>query len=436
MKIMKFGGTSVGSPDRIKDVARLLCEANEPLLVVLSAMSGTTNALVEISKHYYEGETAQAHSIIDGLEEKYLAHMTELFHTAEYQEKLSRFAQERFEFIKSFGNGYFASYEEKQILAQGEILSTTMMANYLLENHVNAQLLDALEFVFTDKNQEPDMPMITNRLASVMERHKGAQIYITQGYICRNAFGETDNLRRGGSDYTASLLGAALPADEIQIWTDIDGIHNNDPRCVEKTSAIRKISFSEAAELAYFGAKILHPTCVLPAKKANIPIRLKYTMDPKAEGTLIVGDIERGKIQAVAAKDNMTVLNIRSKRNVAPNLFLKKTLEIFECYDITIDMMSTSEVSLAICFESNTHLQDLERALEQYGQTTVENNMSVVCVVGDFSCENGKYHSVLSAVKGHTIKMISYGGSPFNISMAVKTNEKIAILQLLSQHLF
>lgn len=439
MKIMKFGGTSVGSSERIKEVAALLCKSKDNLLVVLSAMSGTTNALVEISKHYYAGETDEAEKIANELEHKYFQHVEALYSTPEYKEKLQKFIHERFDFIRSFGNDYFSTYEEKQILAQGEILSTNMMVGYLKENKVNAVLLNALDFVFTNKNSEPDLPKIRQHLSAVMEQNQGVKLYITQGYICTNAFGEIDNLQRGGSDYTASLLGAVLPAEEIQIWTDIDGIHNNDPRFVENTTSIRNISFAEAAELAYFGAKILHPTCVQPAKDANVPIRLKYTMDPEAEGTLIVGDIDKGRLKAIAAKDNMTVMNIQSKRNVTSNIFLKKTLEVFETYSIAIDMMTTSEVAVAICFETNGNIEKIKQALHPYAEVSIENDMCIVCAVGDFDWENDTpslQQRILRSLKQYHIKMIGYGGSRYNISVVISANDKQAVLQQLNNDLF
>lgn len=436
---MKFGGTSVGSPERIKEVASLICKSGEDLLVVLSAMSGTTNTLVEISNQYHLSCPDKAELLANELEAKYHQHIDELYATQEYKDKYNRFVSERFNFIRSFGEDYFSAYEEKQILAQGEILSTNMMVGYLLENKINATLLNALDFVFTDKNCEPDLNKIRISLAATMQRHAGHQLYITQGYICTNAFGETDNLRRGGSDYTASLLGAALPADEIQIWTDIDGIHNNDPRFVKNTKPIRKISFSEAAELAYFGAKILHPTCVQPAKEANIPIRLKYTMDPDAQGTLIVGNVESGKLQAIAAKDNMVVLNIQSKRNVTPNVFLKKTLEVFEDYNVAIDLMTTTEVAVAVCSEQTSNTEKIMQSLQSYADVSIEENMSVICAVGDFNWNNPTptlQEEVLSALKPFNVRMIAFGGSKYNVSFVVQSADKQSVLQRLNDSLF
>ena len=313
MKVLKFGGTSVGSPQRMKEVSKLINDG-EKKIVVLSAMSGTTNSLVEISDYLYKKNPEGANEVINKLEKKYFQHIQELYSTEEYKQKTLTLVKDIFNGIRSFTKDIFTLFEEKVILAQGELISTNMVTNYLLEQGVNVALLPALEYMRTDKNAEPDLNYIKTKLATQLEMHPDADLYITQGYICRNAYGEVDNLQRGGSDYSASLIGAAVNASEIQIWTDIDGIHNNDPRIVEKTSPVRQLHFEEAAELAYFGAKILHPTCIQPAKFANIPVRLLNTMEPSAPGTLISNDTELGKIKAVAAKDNITAIQIKSGR--------------------------------------------------------------------------------------------------------------------------
>ena len=329
MQVMKFGGTSVGSPERMKNVAKLITESGEPTFVVLSAMSGTTNSLVEISDYLYKKNPEGANEVINNLEKKYLQHVEDLYSTEEYKQKTRDLLQQEFNYLRSFTKDLFTSFEEKSIVAQGEIISTNMVVNYLQECGVKAVLLNALDFMRTDKNAEPDTAYIKEKLQTIMKDNEGYQIYITQGFICRNAYGEVDNLQRGGSDYTASLIGAALPASEIQIWTDIDGMHNNDPRIVDKTEAVRQLNFEEAAELAYFGAKILHPTCVQPAKYAGIPVRLKNTMDPKAEGTIIDNVIVRGKIKAVASKDYITAIKINSSSMLLSTGFLRMVFEIF-----------------------------------------------------------------------------------------------------------
>ena len=437
MKVMKFGGTSVGSPKRIKEVSSLITETGEPTFIVLSAMSGTTNSLVEISNYLYKKNPDGANEIINSLENKYMLHVEELYTTEVYKQKTREFLHDEFDYLRSFTKNLFTSFEEKSIVAQGEIMSTNMVVNYLQENGVKAVLLNALDFMRTDKNGEPDLQIIKEKLSEIMKANEGYQIYLTQGFICRNAYGEIDNLLRGGSDYTASLVGAALPAEEIQIWTDIDGMHNNDPRVVEDTEALHQLNFDEAAELAYFGAKILHPTCVLPAKYANIPVRLKNTMDPKAEGTLINNVVVKGKFKAVAAKDNITAVKIKSSRMLLATGFLRKIFEIFESYQTPIDMITTSEVGVSMSIDNNTHLDEIVNELKKYGTVTVDTDMCIICVVGDLDWNNLGFESqALDAMKNIPVRMISYGGSNHNISFLIREADKKQALQSLSAILF
>ena len=437
MKVMKFGGTSVGSPQRIKEVSSLITETGEPTFIVLSAMSGTTNSLVEISNYLYKKNPDGANEIINCLENKYMLHVEELYTTEVYKQKIREFLHDEFDYLRSFTKNLFTSFEEKSIVAQGEIMSTNMVVNYLQENGVKAVLLNALDFMRTDKNGEPDLQTIKEKLSEIMKANEGYQIYLTQGFICRNAYGEIDNLLRGGSDYTASLVGAALPAEEIQIWTDIDGMHNNDPRVVENTEALHQLNFDEAAELAYFGAKILHPTCVLPAKYANIPVRLKNTMDPKAEGTLINNVVIKGKFKAVAAKDNITAVKIKSSRMLLATGFLRKIFEIFESYQTPIDMITTSEVGVSMSIDNNTHLEEIVNELKKYGTVTVDTDMCIICVVGDLDWNNLGFESqALDAMKNIPVRMISYGGSNHNISFLIREADKKQALQSLSAILF
>ena len=437
MKVMKFGGTSVGSPKRIKEVSSLITETGEPTFIVLSAMSGTTNSLVEISNYLYKKNPDGANEIINCLENKYMLHVEELYTTEVYKQKTREFLHDEFDYLRSFTKNLFTSFEEKSIVAQGEIMSTDMVVNYLQENGVKAVLLNALDFMRTDKNGEPDLQTIKEKLSEIMKANEGYQIYLTQGFICRNAYGEIDNLLRGGSDYTASLVGAALPAEEIQIWTDIDGMHNNDPRVVEDTEALHQLNFDEAAELAYFGAKILHPTCVLPAKYANIPVRLKNTMDPKAEGTLINNVVVKGKFKAVAAKDNITAVKIKSSRMLLATGFLRKIFEIFESYQTPIDMITTSEVGVSMSIDNNTHLDEIVNELKKYGTVTVDTDMCIICVVGDLDWNNLGFESqALDAMKNIPVRMISYGGSNHNISFLIREADKKQALQSLSAILF
>ena len=436
MKVLKFGGTSVGSAQRMKDVAKLITDG-EQKIVVLSAMSGTTNTLVEISDYLYKKNPEGANEVINKLEAKYKQHIDELFSTEEYKQKTLEFVKSVFDYIRSFTKDIFTLFEEKVILAQGEIISTNMVTNYLCEQGVKAVLIPALEFMRTDKNSEPDLNYIREKLALQLEANPGQEIYITQGFICRNAYGEIDNLQRGGSDYTASLIGAAVNASEIQIWTDIDGMHDNDPRVVDKTSPVRQLHFEEAAELAYFGAKILHPTCVQPAKYANIPVRLLNTMEPSAPGTLISNETEKGKIKAVAAKDNITAIKIKSSRMLLAHGFLRKVFEIFERYQTPIDMVCTSEVGVSMSIDNTKHLNEIVNDLKKYGTVTVDHDMCIVCVVGDLEWENiGFEAKAIQAMRNIPVRMISFGGSNYNISFLIRESDKKTALQSLSDVLF
>ena len=437
MKVMKFGGTSVGTPDRMKDVTKLVTKSGEPVFVVLSAMSGTTNSLVDISNYLYKKNPEGAHEVINQLERKYVKHIDELYSTDEMKEKTREFLKSEMDFLRSFTKELFTSFEEKTIVAQGELLSTNMMANYMQEQGIKAVLLNALDFMRTDKNSEPDPTYIKEKLTAIMEKNPDQQVYITQGFICRNAYGEIDNLQRGGSDYTASIVGAALGAEEIQIWTDIDGMHNNDPRVVDKTQPVHQLHFEEAAELAYFGAKILHPTCVQPAKYAGIPVRLLNTMAPDAEGTTISNATEYGKIKAVAAKDNIIAIKIKSSRMLLATGFLRKVFEIFESYQTPIDMVCTSEVAVSMSVDNSTHLGEIVDELKKYGTVTVDTGMCIICVVGDLDWSNIGFETrVLDALKNISVRMISYGGSNYNISFLIKEEDKRRALQSLSDNLF
>ena len=437
MKVMKFGGTSVGTPSRMKEVTTLVTKSGDPVFVVLSAMSGTTNSLVEISDYLYKKNPEGANEVINQLERKYMQHIEELYSTAEMKEQTRDFLQSEMNYLRSFTKELFTSFEEKSIVAQGEMMSTNMVVNYMKEQGINAILLNALDFMRTDKNAEPDPVYIKEKLSAIMENNEGAQVYVTQGFICRNAYGEIDNLQRGGSDYTASLVGAALNAEEIQIWTDIDGMHNNDPRVVDKTEPVHQLHFEEAAELAYFGAKILHPTCVQPAKYAGIPVRLLNTMQPDAEGTTISNKTEYGKIKAVAAKDNIIAVKIKSSRMLLATGFLRKVFEIFESYQTPIDMVCTSEVGVSMSIDNSSHLGEIVDELKKYGTVTVDTGMCVVCVVGDLDWSNiGFETQVLEAMKNIPVRMISYGGSNYNISFLIREEDKKRALQALSDTLF
>ncbi len=437
MKVLKFGGTSVGSAQRMREVADLVTGSGRKI-VVLSAMSGTTNSLVEIANYLYKKNYDGANEVINRLERGYLDTVNELFRKEDFKHKGLELVKSHFDYIKSFTKDVFTVFEEKSVLAQGELITTALFNFYLQENGHDSVLLPALDFMRTNKNNEPDTVYIRENLERIMgEYSDDIQLFITQGYICRNAFGEVDNLQRGGSDYTASLIGAAFDVEEIQIWTDIDGMHNNDPRYVEDTQSIAEISFDEAAELAYFGAKILHPTSVLPAKLANIPVKVLNTMDPDAVGTTISSSQHKDRITAVAAKDGLTAIKIKSGRMLLAFGFMRKVFEIFESYKTPIDMITTSEVGVSVTIDNNRHLEEILDDLRKFSTVEVDYDQVIVCVVGDLVAENKGYaNRIFEALKDIPIRMISYGGSEHNISLLINANDKKAALQALSAKLF
>lgn len=436
MKVMKFGGTSVGSAERIKNVAKLVT-GKGCNVVVLSAMSGTTNTLVEISDYLYKGNAAGALETINALEVKYNSTIDSLFDVEEFRQKAIVEVRGCFNYMRQFVKPDFTEVDEKEILSQGELMSTAMMNIYLHMNGYNSEVLPALEYVRTDAKDEPDMPYIKQRLAALMAKYPDVDLYITEGYICRNHRGEVDNLHRGGSDYTASLIGAAVEAEEIQIWTDIDGMHNNDPRFVDGTRPVEHLHFEEAAELAYFGAKILHPTCVLPAKLHNIPVRLLNTLQPEARGTLIDNNPSKGEIKAVAAKDNITAIKIKSARMLLAYDFYLNVFKVFDKYKTPVDMIVTSEVGVSVTIDNDKNLDAIVDELMKFSTVTVDKNMVIVCVVGDLEWRNCGFETLaLEAFKDIPVRMISYGGSNYNISFLVHKEDKLRALKSLSEHLF
>ena len=436
MKVLKFGGTSVGNADRMKALIPLI-KGDEKKIIVLSAMSGTTNSLVEITGLLNSEDKNSATIKIEELRSKYSSVVDELY-TFEGTRKIGQeIINSHFGYLMSFTLRVFTKVQEKAILAQGELISTALFHLLLQENNIRSVLLPALSFMRIDKYGEPDLFYIEENLKRELENHNKEQIIITQGFICRDAYGEIDNLKRGGSDFSASLIGAALNASEIQIWTDINGFHNNDPRYVEGTQVIRDLSFNEAAELAYFGAKILHPSSVNPAKEKNIPVRLKNTMEPEDPGTLITSESVLLDYKAVAAKDGISVLRIRSDRMLMAYGFLRKVFEIFEAYRTPIDMISTSEVSVSITFDNAEFLPQISSELKELGTVETENNQSIICVVGDFRTERtGSAPEIFEALNSIPLKMISYGGSPNSISLLIDSKDKVKALRLLSKHLF
>jgi aspartate kinase len=436
MKIMKFGGTSVGSPERMKALMPLICDG-ERKIVVLSAMSGTTNSLVEIADLLYADKIDTASQKNEDLRARYHKVVDELLETEEFRKSGHELIDSHFEYIRNFTLRVFTKLQEKAILAQGELLSTSLFHMLLLERKVKSVLLPALCFMRIDKDGEPDAFYIKENLRRELKKYVNDDIIITQGFICRNAYGEIDNLKRGGSDFSASLIGAAVKATEIQIWTDINGFHNNDPRFVEKTEVIRQLSFDEAAELAYFGAKILHPSSVNPARETNIPVRLKNTMDPSDPGTLLTAECSWEDYKAVAAKDGISAIRIKSDRMLMAYGFLRKVFEIFEAYRTPIDMITTSEVSVSITLDNPEFIDQIIHDLGELGTVEVERDLSIICVVGDFRTERtGSAPEIFEALNTIPLKMISYGGSPNSLSLLIDTKNKIQALNQLSKHLF
>ncbi len=414
-----------------------IIDANERQVVVLSAVSGTTNSLVEIGQAYLAGDKPKAAQLIKVLKDKYEAFIKELFAKDEFYEQGKEVIDYHFSLLSNLSNDLFTTIEDKIILAQGELLSTTLYHVYLKEIGVPSVLLPALDFMKIDEDNEPEVDFITQHLTPMLEKHPDNKLFITQGYICRNSFGEIDNLRRGGSDYTASLIGAGIRSEEVQIWTDIDGMHNNDPRIVKGTKPIAQLSFDEAAELAYFGAKILHPQSVFPAQKYKIPVRLLNTMDPKARGTLITNESERDQIKSIAAKDGITAIKIQSSRMLLAHGFLRRIFEVFERYKTSIDMITTSEVAVSLTIDDLTYIDDITKELNAFGTVDIDKEQTIICVVGDFGADKHGYAArVLEAVKHIPVRMISYGGSDRNMSILISTGDKTEVLRSLHNRLF
>lgn len=436
-KVMKFGGTSVGKPERMRQVSQLITADDEPTIVVLSALSGTTNALVEIGNSIASGEREKAKEQIDKLEAHYQSFIKELVKEEKFLARAKSIVAEHFEFLTIILRISFSEALSKDILAQGELLSTKLFSVFLDENGIDHFLLPALEFMSIDNHDEPQISSIKNKLTNLLQQHKDKKLFITQGYICRNARGEVDNLKRGGSDYSASLIAAAINASVCEIWTDIDGMHNNDPRVVKKTVAIEQLSFEEAAELAYFGAKILHPASIWPAQFYKVPVRLLNTMQPTAKGTLITEAAGSEGVKAIAAKDGIIAINIKSSRMLLAYGFLRKIFEIFEKYRTPIDMITTSEVAVSITIESSAELKAIVRELEPFGAIEVEENHTIVSIVGNEITHTPDVLSKLfTALTNVPIRMVSYGGSKHNVSLLIPSSHKTETLQLLNKGLF
>ncbi|HSF45962.1 MAG TPA: aspartate kinase [Chitinophagaceae bacterium] len=437
MKVMKFGGTSVGKPERMHEVARLVTSSDEPTIVVLSALSGTTNSLVAIGDAMAKGDKAQASELISKLDAHYKQFIQNLLSDKALQDKAHAVISEHFEFLNIILKISFNEALNKDILAQGELMSTKLFSIYLEEQKIDHAFLPALEFMSIDSYDEPQVPVIKAKLTEILAHHKHKKLFVTQGYICRNARGEVDNLKRGGSDYSASLIAAAINASVCEIWTDIDGMHNNDPRVVSKTVAIEQMSFDEAAELAYFGAKILHPASIWPAQMYKIPVKLLNTMQPTAKGTLITEEAGSTGIKAVAAKDGIIVVKIKSSRMLLAYGFLRKIFEVFEKYRTPIDMITTSEVAVSLTIDNGTHLEEIVKELDPFGEVEVVKDQTIIAIVGNQMAESKHVLTdMFKSLSEVSIGMVSFGATPHNVSVLVPSTEKTKTLQLLNSGLF
>ncbi len=434
---MKFGGTSLGQPERMKEVTKLVTAGNEPVIVVLSALSGTTNALVEIGNELANGHRENAKKLIAALEEKYQVFINSLIEKPESVQKVQNLVAEHFEFLNIILKISFSEALFKDIVAQGELLSTRLFSIYLEEQKIDHVLIPALEFMSIDQNNEPQIGSIKIKLNQLLQKHKHQKLFITQGYICRNSKGEVDNLKRGGSDYSASLIAASINASVCEIWTDIDGMHNNDPRIVNKTIPVEQLSFNEAAELAYFGAKILHPASIWPAQQYNIPVKLLNTMRPSAKGTLITEQAASVGVKAVAAKDGIIAIKIKSSRMLLAYGFLRKIFEIFEKYHTSIDMITTSEVAVSVTIDEENNLPQILKELETFGNVEVDKNQVIISVVGnEISHTPNIVKKLFDSIGNIPVRMVSYGGSKHNISLLVPAEYKTKILKQLNKGMF
>ncbi len=436
MVVNKFGGTSIGSPERMKRVANIIKE-NKPQIIVLSAIAGTTDSFLNLASLLYTGRKDQAIAEVSQLQTEYFCYVESLYTDEKFIDEAKGIVLSFFSYISGFTKDVFTPYEERALLAQGELLSTSIFCKYLQELNMEAVLLSAFDFMRIDTHAEPQLDYLQQNLCLLMEKNRCSDIFVTQGYICRNTYGEIDNLKRGGSDYTATLIGAALDVKEIRIWTDVDGMHNNDPRYVDNTYPISYLSYEEAAELAYFGAKILHPSSVLPAQNKSIPLRLKNTMKPESRGTLVSENSSKGKVKAVVAKSGISAIKIKSGRMLLAYGFLRNVFEIFELYKTPIDMITTSEVAVSLTIDNQDNIAAIVSDLTHFGEVEVDYNQAIICMVGDFLADNKGYASLIfAALSEIPLRMISYGGSKHNISILVSERDKVRTLQVLNEKIF
>lgn len=423
----------MGNAERMKNIYHII-RGEKQILVVLSAMSGTTNALVEIGTLALNGQKKEAYEALQVMQKQYVDTARQLL---EDDEAACLHLKELFAGIEPVIAAAPEVQTEAAIVAVGEKLSTYLFHRFLEKKQLPSALLDATQIIRLDAQGEPDIEDIRARLDAELPQHDNVQVLVIQGFICSDAQGNISNLGRGGSDYSASLFGAALQSEEVQIWTDIDGVQNNDPRVIQNTRPVRQLLFDEAAELAYFGAKILHPACVLPAQRSNIPVLLKNTLHPEDEGTLISRDHAGNGFKAVAARDNITAIRIKSSRMLLAYGFLRKVFEVFEKYKTPIDMITTSEVAVSLTIDDTSRLNEILEALQPYGKITVDHHKTMVGIVGNLNAdETGLAQQLFSALNDIPIRMISYGASQYNFSILINTEDKIRTLQALNNNLF
>ena len=438
MKVIKFGSSTATSPQRLLEITNLVSQYNDSAnIIVFSAIDGTTESLEEIADYLYKKNADGAKELTNNLERQYINWANKLYQNQERFESVKSYITEMFNFIREMSKNIFTLFEEKRIIACGVTLSTHLMYECLLEKGLNVKKLSAIEFMRTDKNEEPDVNHIKENLAKQLDDLGNADIFITEGSICKNAYNEIDYLGIGGNDYTASLIGAAIQADEIIFWSDSDGIYNNNPRIVKNAQPVKELNFDEAAEISYFLTRIIHPTCIMPAKLANIPVRLMSIGNPQSEGTLISNDFTQNKIKAIASKDGITSIRIKSGRMLMAHGFLRKVFEIFENHKTAIDMVTTSEIGVSITIDNDRHIEEIMDSLKRFGTVSCQKGMTIVCIIGDLSCQNiGMQSQIIESLKEIPTHMISYGGSPFNSSFLINTRDKEVALNSLNNQLF
>jgi len=436
MKVLKFGGTSVGSPESLVRVKEIVYSQKGATFVVLSAMSGVTNELLQVLDAIKDSDSQKLEALTQVIADKHY----HLIHAVLQEESLQQQAIQHVDDVLQRLQGFLQVPEAhnlySEILTLGELMSTKIFSIVLHQDGVANTWLNATDFMHIDHDDNPSIGPIRTQLEAVLNAHKKTEVYITQGFLCLDKEGDVSNLKRGGSDYSATLIGAAIAAEEVQIWTDIDGFHNNDPRCVEHTKPIAQLTYDEAAELAYFGAKILHPKTVSPVRAQGIPVFLKNTFEPESFGTLISDQATTKGLKAIAAKDGIIAINIKSNQMLMAYGFLRKIFEVFEKYETPIDMITTSEIAVSLTIDDATNLDKITSEIGTYAHVIIEHQQTIISIVGDSLMSQNNANQIFSVLKEIPVRMISYGGSTNNISILVNTDHKIQALRSLHATLF